>query len=123
MERFGTRKADELIDFANLHWAAGFLEGDGSFQLAGRGMHTPIVSCSQVNEEPIRRLHQLFGGNVRSRQPQNPNWKKQLIWQVNSSRAVGVMLTLFCLMTAKRKKQILMALGRLPYEFQGRKPS
>jgi hypothetical protein len=94
-----------------LHWAAGFLEGEGSFRFHRHkpgGGATPEVTAVQVQREPLDRLHAAFGGSVYWR----PTHGRQGIhvWQINSYRAMGVMMTLFPLMSPNRKEQIRRAI-------------
>jgi len=92
----------------DLAWAAGFLEGEGSFRLNGNSQR---VSAVQVNLEPLFELVQLFGGivqenrlkDVRDRQPIGE-------WRVSGARARGVMFTLYPFLSAKRQRQIKKAL-------------
>lgn len=48
------------VDVRDLHWAAGFLEGEGCFHFSkARHLH---VSVAQVNKEPLDRLRNIFRG-------------------------------------------------------------
>ncbi len=86
----------------DLYWAAGFLEGEGSF-LAHTGCCR--VSANQVQRQPLERLAFLFGGSIRYHK--NKIW----VWRINGTWARGVMMTLFGLMSFKRKGQIRKALS------------
>jgi hypothetical protein len=95
----------------DLGWAAGFLEGEGSFA-ANSG--TQLATASQVQTEPLNMLQRFFGGSVRphARNSQrNPNWQDAFSWCVVGARARGVMLTLYVLMSPKRQAQIRKALA------------
>lgn len=48
------------VSTLQLAWAAGFIEGEGSF--------SNTVTAAQVQKEPIERLHALFGGRIYQRQ-------------------------------------------------------
>lgn len=103
----------------DIGWAAGFMEGEGCFtHTGGRTAYgSERVQASQVNREPLERLLALFGGRVIERQ-NNPRGFGGRgagvinVWQVNGTRARGVMLTLFSLMSERRKGQILASLHR-----------
>src|SRR5690349_1350424 len=73
-ERAKTPKATATPAIADLAWAAGFLEGEGSFQRTGRPgkAGSMLVSAPQVNAEPLMRLQTILGGRVglRSRKGQ-----------------------------------------------------
>ena len=107
-ERIGTGKATVSPTTRDLEWAAGFLEGEGCFSKSH-------ASAIQVNPEPIGRLMKLFGGSVliRWRGKDTRGYKRQeaRVWSTSGARARGVMMTLYSLLTEKRKGQIREALG------------
>lgn len=94
---------------ADLYWAAGFLEGEGCFQGAGRGQLS--IEAAQVQKEPLLRLLRLFGGTIGTYRRKLP-WRTINKWKVHGTRAAGIMLTLFSLMSPWRKRQIKVALGK-----------
>lgn len=126
--RFGFPRRDTVMATAHpstsdLHWAAGFLEGEGSFcrypNRAGRGDGTNRVSASQKKRECLDRLSKLFGGRVicveqKGRTTKGTPYGPVHHWQVNGAIARGVMMTLFCLLSAWRQAQIKKALRREP---------
>ncbi|MCR4339250.1 MAG: hypothetical protein NUW01_05100 [Gemmatimonadaceae bacterium] len=90
----------------DLHWAAGFLEGEGSFTVYSS--HT--VAAKQKEVEPLLRLRAMFGGNI----------YKEVIktgiihtWAVSGARAIGVMLTMYTMLYSRRRNQVRRALGAL----------
>lgn len=92
----------------DIAWAAGFLEGEGSF--CGRA-GCERISAVQVNQEPIQRLVALFGGRVRQYKRNHPNWKPVWNWYASGTRARGIMMTLYPLMSHKRRATIAGALA------------
>lgn len=73
------------ISLVQLGWAAGFLEGEGSFTNGG----SPCVSAGQVQREPLERLSALFGGRISQRAPKG-------VWQqtnVDMDVAIGAFRT------------------------------
>jgi len=101
--RVASASATIRIRLRDLAWAAGFLEGEGSF--SGRSR----VSASQVQREPLDRLASLFGGTVRERKDRTSRpWHQQQLhqWDVSGARARGVMLTLYPMMSQRRQQQI-----------------
>ena len=97
-----------MISVNDIHWAAGFLEGEGTF---GFYVRKPVASAEQVQKEPIDRLKKIFGGSLRIRiTKRKSNEQDRFVWTAHGGRAIGVMLTLFCLMSLKRKTQIKKAL-------------
>lgn len=108
------RKAAITPSVVDLAWAAGFLEGEGSFCVTKRPPFYiyPYIQVAQVQKEPLERLQKMFGGSFHlrtevTRPKQHPYWR----WSVSGARALGVMLTLFSFMSPKRKQQITSVLN------------
>jgi len=99
-----------MISTASLNWAAGFLEGEGSFIHLGDGGIR--VCAGQVQKEPLVRLHNLFKGSLHRYKPRQKNWQRYWYWVIRSTTAISVMMTLFPLMSPRRKAQIRAALQR-----------
>lgn len=100
-QKRGTPNRTERPTRHDLDWAAGFLEGEASF----RHSH---VAVRQVQREPLDRLARVFGGRVLPVK-QHPRWNLCHYWGVSGSRARGVMLTLFVLLSTRRRQQIRAA--------------
>ena len=98
------------ITTRQLYWTAGFLEGDGSFLFGKDG--SLKVTAVQVQRWPLDRLVDLYGGKIHLtlKSHINPKWGDVHRWYVIGERAAGLMMTLYPLMTEKRKGQILIAL-------------
>jgi hypothetical protein len=88
----------------DLEWAAGFLEGEGSFT-AGRieDSACEVVTAVQINTEPLGKLKELFGGAISLHE--RPNQKDFFQWRVSGARARGVMMTLYVLVSEKRQSR------------------
>ncbi len=87
-------------------WAAGFLEGEGSFR-EYRG--TQEVTASQVEIEPLEKLQKMFGGSIRL-------YKKEVgrpihRWSVTGQLARDAMIVLYPFLYSKRQKQVEKAMG------------
>lgn len=97
-----------MISIRDLAWAAGFLEGEGTFSSQG----SPRVSAAQVQREPLERLEAMFGGRIVSRviansfKPESPIW----VWTLRTQRSAEVMMTLWTFMSPRRRGQIEQAL-------------
>lgn len=86
----------------DLHWAAGFIEGEGSFDY-----HNGCrITVGQMQLEPLNKLQQLFGGGVYL------CGKRQIGQWSLSRQAPGLMMTIFPLMSTRRKAQIAKVLFR-----------
>lgn len=96
---------------AMLYWAAGFLEGEGTFYRAHRSFG---IDVAQVDVQPLKRLQLLFGGSLilQKRTPRNNPWGSQdrWRWRVSGARARGIALTLLPLLSGRRWRQIREAL-------------
>ena len=97
-------------------WAAGFLEGEGSFHVWRRknGQY-PRVKASQNEREPLERLVTIFGGTInveRHAGSDRPNRKTIWYWSLTGKKAVPVMEAVLPFMSARRRVQIFVALGR-----------
>ena len=89
-------------------WAAGFLEGEGSFfAQAGKWAQ---VSATQVQREPLDRLASFFGGRVWERKSRRVSWQPTHWWRICGPRARGVSMTVYPLMSPRRQGQILSML-------------
>ena len=87
------------IKMTDLHWAAGFIEGEGSFCF--RGQRCAVVSVGQNNIEPIVKLVHLFGGIVSKGSDGKIN-----VWNLNGKKGIALMMTLYPLMSMRRQGQI-----------------
>ncbi len=104
-----------MIRTIDIAWAAGFLEGEGCF----RWSHGAVrVSAIQVQREPLERLRRLVGGRIQDvpkpKLSARWGWKRQpyATWYVGCVASVGLMLTLFSLLSPRRKEQVATTLGR-----------
>ena len=98
-ENKNTKKASKTPTLRELEWAAGFLEGEGSF--ASNGSSDRIHAAQKI-KEPLEKLQALFGGTIAWKSSGTGIWE----WRVFGARARGIMLTLYTLFSEKRKKQI-----------------
>ena len=87
-----------MLSTNDIYWIAGFLEGEGCFT-NGKERST-IVQASQKEREPLDHIASLLGGKI------GYNKKGFYKWYMSGSRAIGVMFTVFLLMSSRRKGQI-----------------
>ena len=94
----------QTLTMSSLYWAAGFLEGEGSFD----GRTAQVTATQAESPEPLYYLQSMFGGTIHQRRHGlKPHHKAQLKWSVSGA---GVMMTLYNLMSPKRRGQICRAL-------------
>lgn len=111
-----------MIKTNELHWVAGFLEGEGAFmchnhrrpqQKVTYPYWVPIVDAVQVNREPIERLQATFGGRIVSlAKNRNGNRQQAYSWRLHGRRAIAFMMTMWTLMSGRRRAQIETAIAR-----------
>lgn len=94
-----TPKPTKSPTVRDLEWAAGFIEGEGSF-------FTSRIEVGQVHKPPVERLQQLFGGSLVARKASNPKHSDFWCWRACGARGRGVMMTLYTLLSPKRQSQI-----------------
>lgn len=99
-------ESNHKISTLEISWAAGFLEGEGSFYNFG----SPQVTAAQVQREPIQKLVRLFGGHSFQRKTKGFSEQPIWVWKLGSHRSVEVMMTLYVLMSPKRQLEIAEAL-------------
>lgn len=101
-EKSTTSKATKSPTLTDLAWAAGIIEGEGSFVYnAG----SQVLSVPQKDPWILYRMQELFGGNIRTRS-QNGMYS----WAIYGTRARGVIYTLFKFLSPRRKAQAKAAL-------------
>ena len=96
-----------IPDPEDIAWAAGFLEGEGCFQLQKTRRS---VYANQVHKPPLERLLTLFGGSLKlqtRKTPQSDIW----YWYVYGPRAVNAMTAVQKWMSPRRQLQIKEVLG------------
>lgn len=107
-ERESTPKATQSPEVRDIAWAAGFCEGEGTFQ-------NSTVALPQTNNlDCLIKLQRLFGGSITDRTFPNggfTNSKPQKLWKICGSRARGFMMTIYPFMGTRRQGQIRKALN------------
>lgn len=93
----------------DLGWIAGFLEGEGSFLLV-TGTRCLHVTASQVQREPLDRLMAMLGGTMLLR-PREGNSSPIWRWQLAGVAAAGLAMTVYPMMSPRRREQILRCLA------------
>ena len=103
------------ISLSGLSWAAGFLEGEGCFvspfNRTTKKRSSLSVRVAQVQKEPLCRLQKIFGGGgivfTKAKQKNQANY---YVYNAGGSLGAGMMMTLFSLMSPRRKHQIKIAI-------------
>lgn len=98
-----------MIQTIDIGWVAGFLEGEGCFQSrkSSKNARDPFVSAVQKESEPLMKLQVLFGGKIKYLGPCKSNPKRNIFeWSLHNRKAICIMMTIFSLMSSRRKKKI-----------------
>lgn len=97
-----------MSEVKELHWAAGFLEGDGYFS-SSLSRANDLVGATCADRDILEKLQHLFGGNIRkvSGKGLGPLTKKTIYsWRLHSIKAIALMMTLYTLMGERRREKI-----------------
>jgi hypothetical protein len=97
------------INMRELYWAAGFMEGEGSFSSQ---RYLVTVQAVQVQRQPLERLQLLFGGVIRTFRRRAVIGEVYHRWEVTGRKAAAIAMTLYALMSPRRKQQIAVALEK-----------
>ena len=93
-----------VVSTLDIAWAAGFIEGEGCFGAPVNVRTGVSVSAAQVQREPLERLQRIFGGRIRFKKARPPR-QNHYVWWLPSLRSAEVTMTLFCLLSPRRKEQ------------------
>jgi hypothetical protein len=94
---------------ADIHWAAGIYEGEGSCQNVGG---SPVVHVNQKDPFILHRLREFFGGTVRQRASVRLLTGREIHrWILSGRRARGFLLTMFTMLSQRRRAQVRLALA------------
>ena len=90
-----------MITVKEIAWLAGILEGEGCFSNFG----TPIIQINMTDKDTIEKIGHLFGRGLQN----NINaggYKPQYRVVISGTPAVEWMLTIYSLMSIRRKEKI-----------------
>src|SRR3990167_10894405 len=79
-------------------WAAGFLDGEGCFQIRRGSSKQPtnylaLVEVGQTDQRPLLRIQHLFGGRIAIRKQATARWATAYYWIIlglNAARMIEV---------------------------------
>lgn len=93
-----------MINSNDLHWAAGFIEGEGCFSFFNT---CPGVVVGQKYREPLDKLERLFGGNIYLI-TNGKHWA----WNLYGAKAIGLIFTIYPLLSRRRKRQARVVIDK-----------
>jgi len=91
-----------MIRKEDIYWVAGILEGEGCFNY----YNAPRIFLKMTDYDVVDRVSQIMKARTTIKKQDKNGWKTCYILAINSHVAVGWMMTLYSLMSARRKEQI-----------------
>jgi hypothetical protein len=99
-----------MIQTKDIYWLAGLLEGEGCFQCQMRGIKRrrslPTIIIAMSDRDVIERVRMLTAAPGRICLQANPGRKQLFRLTIAGRKAVGLMMTIYCLMGERRKSRI-----------------
>lgn len=92
-----------------LHWLAGYLEGEGCFFFTGYHKTCPIIQARATDKDVVERVARIMGvpfEKIKCPKKQKPHHKQQYKFYVGSDRATFWMRQLLPLMGDRRKETL-----------------
>lgn len=92
------------MDVKWIYWLAGLLDGEGWFGFQS----TPHINISQVDLDIVEKAKSIFGNcpPIKTYHSNNPKHKTKYVLTVNGKLAISWMMTVYPLMSVRRKSQI-----------------
>jgi hypothetical protein len=98
------------LSLRNIEWIAGLLEGEGCFSLTPSRPGSASIVLGMTDHDVVQRFAGHLGCKVRTTQPGNTALGKKrkpvYLTTVASTKAVGLMMTIYPLMGFRRKTRI-----------------
>lgn len=93
----------------NIEWLAGFLDGEGCFRF---NINRCVVQVVQKDPWPIMKIHQLVGGRLYRVKGSCESGRFYYSLHLTGRYAVGLMLTLYPLLSPRRQQKIVECMGK-----------
>jgi hypothetical protein len=95
-----------MVDIAELVYAAGLLDGEGSVSLVRQRTsrsHSPQVAVASVDYEVVRWFQKRFAGSIVTKQPRKPNHLVSYDWRLTDRRALDFLKVIRPYLVIERK--------------------
>lgn len=90
-----------------IHWLAGYLEGEGSFYRRDTKYGSMQVRAHSTDRESLEKCLKFFGGKLYGPYHSGKKTEKEYWqWSTAGPRALGIALTLYSLLSPRRQGQI-----------------
>lgn len=111
MENKNTIKSCEKPTIKDIYWAAGIYEGEGNASYNTYKGNVYARACvGQKDPWLILRLQRMFGGSVKKNASLEKRGITCFTWFVSGARARGFLLTIYPLLSPRRKEQVRKAI-------------
>jgi len=97
-----------MIKSTDIYYVAGILEGEGNFNYYS----APRIFLKMTDYDVVSKVKLIMNVDVNIGEQNRNGWKTAYILAVNSHYAVSWMMTLYPLMSARRKEQIKQVLSK-----------
>ena len=93
------------MNVKDIYWAAGILEGEGTFVLSG---NSPSIKLKMTDPDVVERVYAVFNnlGSLYMHKKDREYYKQAYTWKVNGKDAIAIMMTIYTLMGERRKEKI-----------------
>lgn len=88
----------------DIAWAAGILEGEGSFNQ--KNSYAINISCNMTDLDVLEKLQRIFGGNIYTVKKRKEHWKQSWVWSLNGKEALHTVIILKPYMMSRRSTKI-----------------
>ncbi len=88
----------------DIAWAAGLLEGEGSFYL--RNDATAKIQCGMTDLDVLEKLQGIFGGKIYKQKIVNDKWKQVWVWNLEGPKAFSAMLEIRPFLLKRRASKV-----------------
>lgn len=90
------------MKLTDIYYVAGILEGEGCFNY----YNAPRIFLKMTDRDVVEKIRSIMNINIYIGEKNKNGWKTAYILAVNSHHAIGWMMTLFPLMSIRRREQI-----------------
>ena len=101
-----------MLATVSLHWLAGLYEGEGSFGFCGGRAKYAFAYLGMTDRDVVERAAKMLRAKVYLRPVKGTMTKPQHTIVLSGRRALGLMMTLYTMMGARRRDQIRTAIAK-----------
>lgn len=95
-----------MITIKEIAWLAGILEGEGHFETLNRGSSYPRINLAMTDLDVVIRVAEITGADTVRLKPNAAGVKLQYQTRIYGAKAIQWCMTLYPLMSERRKQRI-----------------